>query len=97
MLVVCLTNVNTSLSKQMGKIRSELSSELQELWKVTGIINMPVLSKVSGIPRTTISSVIKKFRKAVVLIIGRGRQRLITVRDENNLSWVLKQGRRQTL
>ena len=85
----------------MGKIRSELSSEVRELIveSYRNNKNKSELSKVLGIPRTTISSVIKKFEESgsTENRSGRGRRRLFTVRDENKLSRVLKQGPRQTL
>lgn len=79
----------------MGKIRSELSIDVRELivesYKINK--NKSELSKILGIPRTTIASVVKKFEESGCIEnrSGRGRRRLFTIRDEN------KQGRRQTL
>lgn len=85
----------------MDKRRSELSSTVQELITESyrNNKNKSQLSKILGIPRTTISSVIKKFEESgsIENRSGRGRRSLFTVRDENELSRVLKQGRRQSL
>ena len=61
--------------------------------------NISELARIFGIPRRTIGSVIKKFQQfgSVENRSGRGRKRLFTDRDTNQLSRVVKQNRRRPL
>ena len=61
--------------------------------------NISELARIFGIPRRTIGSVIKKFQQfgSVENRSGRGRKRLFTDRNTNQLSRVVKQNRRRLL
>ena len=61
--------------------------------------NILELSRIFGIPRRTVGSVIKKFHEfdSVENRSGRGRKRLFSDRDTTQLSRVVKQNRRRPL
>ena len=85
----------------MGRKSTELSVDIREriIKSYEENTNISELSRIFGIPRTTIGSVIKKFNQtgSVENRSGRGRKKLFTVRDSTELSRVVKQNRRRSL
>lgn len=85
----------------MGRKSKELSTNVKEMIVESYKSNRNVseLSRIFGIPRRTIGSVIKKFNDfgSVENRSGRGRKKLFSDRDVSQLSRVAKQNRRRSL
>ena len=92
---------NTKVFKLMGRKSADLSVDIREriIKSYEENKNISELSRIFGIPRTTIGSVIKKFNQTgfVENRSGRGSKKLFTVRDSTALSRVVKQNRRRSL
>ena len=86
----------------MGQKSTELSVDIRE-WIIKSYEenkNISELSRIFGIPKTTIGSVIKKFNQtgSIENRSERGRNKLFPVRNSTELSRVLvKQNRRRSL
>ena len=85
----------------MGKKSKELGGDVRQMIieSYRSNKNISELSRIFGIPRRTVGSVIKKFHEfgSVENRSGRGRKRLFSDRDTTQLSRVVKQNRRRPL
>ena len=85
----------------MGKKSKELGGDVRQMIieSYRSNKNISELSRIFGIPRRIVGSVIKKFHEfgSVENRSGRGRKRLFSDRDTTQLSRVVKQNRRRPL
>ena len=85
----------------MSRKGAELSTETKELIITLSesMQNKAELSRIWNIPRTTITSVLSKYRRTgtVETLTRSGRKRIFTKRDRNALKRLVKSNRRLTL
>ena len=88
-------------SALMSRKGAELSTETKELIITLSesVQNKAELSRMLNIPRTTITSVLSKYRRTgtVETLMRSGRKRSFTNRDRNALKRLVKSNRRLTL
>ena len=99
-IVFCFTNENLCLALTIRK-GAELSTETKELIITLSesVQNKAELSRMLNIPRTTLMSVLSKYRRTgtVETLKRSGRKRSFTNRDRNALKHLVKSNRWLTL
>ena len=95
-IAFCFTNENLCLALTIRK-GAELSTETKELIITLSesVQNKAELSRMLNIPRTTITSVLSKYRRTgtVETLTRSGRKRSFTNRDRNALKRLVKSNR----
>ena len=78
------------------ELSSDVKNQLVKSYQLNK--NISKLASIYGIPRTTVCSVLKKYKQtgSVENKPGRGRKALFTQRDNSKLSRVVKENRRRS-
>ena len=86
-------------SALMSRKGAELSTETRLITLSQSVKNKAELSRMLNIPRTTITSVLSKYRRTATVetLTWSGRKRSFTNRDWNDLKRLVKSNRRLTL